>query len=103
MGGRGQSQGTRAPNEARGPPKEEGGAERVQDTQRTHRPIWGSSGLGMRGTESRGAEEPQGGLGRSREEPGQEVRMSETVAPAEPGGLTKATPEQRASSAAGIF
>lgn len=60
----------------------------VQKGSRTPRghtcPSGVSSGLRMRGTESRGAEEPQGGLGGSREEPGQEVRMSETVTQAEP-------------------
>lgn len=82
MGGRGQSQGTRAPNEARGPPKEEGGAERVQDTQRTHRPIWGSLWPGDEGNGVKGCREASRG-------PGQEQRgarpRSENVRDGGPG------------------
>lgn len=56
----------------------------VQKGSRTPRghtgPSGVSSGLGMRGMESKVQRSLEGDLGRSREEPGQEIRMSETVA-----------------------
>lgn len=72
-----------------GPPKEEGGAAMGPGHRRTHQThVSVSSGLGMRGVESRGPGSLGAGPGQEQREPGQEVRMPETAPEtAEPWGL----------------